>query len=183
MTGWLYGQDNASSQSARDSSISPLSGQKIDVLLLDDDCFDRVRLRRYIAQAGLRADIEEASCLSALDLALRTRSYDIFLLDYRLARECGFEALARLRDCSSNHAAGVIMVSGFGAPAIAVEAMRRGCDAFIRKAEICPLSLGSAILIAQIAAQTRLGMSAPDHADSEDDAFSQRRAKTVHRLN
>lgn len=102
------------------------------VLIVDDDPSVAGALGAYFQRHGhqvVRAD----SGAAGIDAYLRVHP-DLVLLDLRLGDMDGFEVLARLRE----HEPVVIMITGHGDIALAVQAMREGAENFLTK----PVDMG-----------------------------------------
>ncbi len=90
--------------------VSPCERQNI--LILDDSSFDRLRIKREIARAGLVAHIDEISCLCHLSDALADEIYDIVIIDYFLPDGTGDDALDLVMTDENHRDARLILVSG-----------------------------------------------------------------------
>jgi len=118
----------------------------LNVLLLDDDELDRMAVRRALATSGLDAVLTEvADAASALDALLAGR-YDCVLLDYHLPRLDGLAVLQHMR--SLGVTAPVIMLTGQGDEALAVELMKAGASDYIAKNALTARRLARGMLSA-----------------------------------
>jgi signal transduction histidine kinase len=118
----------------------------LNVLLLDDDELDRMAVRRALAASGLDAVLTEAAdAATALDTLL-ARRFDCVLLDYQLPRLDGLEVLQHMR--SLGVTAPVIMLTGQGDEALAVELMKAGASDYIAKNALTPRRLARGMLSA-----------------------------------
>ncbi|MEE4189871.1 MAG: response regulator [Roseobacter sp.] len=84
--------------------------QPFRVLLLDDNRFDRVRIRRFCSQIALPIELEEAATLDAFAGKLSDQVFDLYILDCRLPLGSGFDAL-RLVQSRLGVSGGVVMTS------------------------------------------------------------------------
>lgn len=102
------------------------------LLLIEDDQVDRLACRRALSRQSDRIfEIQEAdSALEGLAYA-RANFPDLILLDYRLPDLNGVEVLAELRTLAE--VPPVVMLTGAGDIAIAVEAMRCGARDYLIK--------------------------------------------------
>jgi two-component system nitrogen regulation response regulator NtrX len=99
------------------------------VLVVDDERNIRIMLEDMLRLAGYEVD-----CVEGGEAALRAADggdYDAALLDIRMAGMDGLETLAAHQERSPRTA--VVMMSGHGTIADAVEAMRRGAVDFLEK--------------------------------------------------
>jgi DNA-binding NtrC family response regulator len=99
------------------------------VLIVDDERSLRFSLGEWARDAGLRP-LEASAGREALEM-LRTEAVDAVLLDLRLGDEDGLQILRRLRD--EDPTLPVVMLTGHGTIAHAVEATRLGAYDFIQK--------------------------------------------------
>ncbi len=96
------------------------------VLVVDDSEVDRERIRRLLGPGF--SVIEARTAAEGLDVC-RMVAVDCVLLDYRLPDHDGIEVLAELIDRDVP----VLMLTGQGSEAIAVEAMKRGALDYLIK--------------------------------------------------
>ena len=127
---------------------------RLEVLLVDDDARIRRTLRGVLEDEG-HAVAEAAGGAQALE-ALEGRSFDAVLLDVNMPGMSGLDALVTIRELAPS--TGVIMVSGEGTIATAVQALKRGAFDFIEK-PVDPEHLLR--VLAQAAQLTELRRSSP----------------------
>lgn len=120
----------------------------IRALVLDDDAFDRTRIRRFTEKSDLDIVIEEAPSLTAMAEILDRESFDVIMIDYNLAEGDGLDALQMIQGDTRNKDAAVIMISGQEQTAVAVSAFRQGCQDFLNKHELSVESLRHSMLTA-----------------------------------
>ena len=99
------------------------------ILVVDDDEAIRRSLEKILRYEGYEV-VPAANGSQGLNLALQ-ESPDLILLDIKMPRMDGMEVLAALFDQGTH--APVIMISGHGNIATAVEATRLGAFDFIEK--------------------------------------------------
>ncbi|HEX2223088.1 MAG TPA: response regulator [Thermoanaerobaculia bacterium] len=118
-------------------------GEPLRILLVDDSEVDRELYRRLLRQDGehtyefLEADSGEEGLQKADE-----ESPDCLLLDYRLPDVDGLEFLDRL---SEKRLLPVIVLTGQGNEAVAVEAMKKGAQDYLLKGAISRESLQRAV--------------------------------------
>jgi DNA-binding NtrC family response regulator len=105
----------------------------IQALLMDDNTFDRARIRRMSGNTNLKVDLIEVSNMSDMEDAVAKHAFDIILIDYRLPQGDGLEALVHIQQSDLNSSAGTIMITGQGDTQTAVTALRKGCHDFLTK--------------------------------------------------
>lgn len=106
------------------------------LLILDDNRFDRERVRRYCARSLLPVICREADSIDAMQRLISRESFDVFVLDYRLPDGNGLAALHLLRTCPEARDAGIVMVTAIPEAAVVQAARRGGCDLFLCKDEL-----------------------------------------------
>jgi signal transduction histidine kinase/CheY-like chemotaxis protein len=116
------------------------------ILIVDDSEVDRATYRRYLeAVQNLNCNIFD--CESAEDaLEICTRDCpDVILLDYLLPGTNGLELLQKLTKKLGKLPI-IIMLTGQGSEAVAVEAMKRGARDYLIKGKLTPQSLINAVV-------------------------------------
>lgn len=99
------------------------------ILIVDDEGAIRRTLREILQFE--KYDVEEAADgLEAL-VKIKQRSYDIILLDIKMPKMDGMEALERIQELAPDTP--VIMISGHGTIETAVEAVKKGAFDFLSK--------------------------------------------------
>jgi two-component system response regulator RegA len=99
------------------------------VLILDDDEVFRTRLSRAFEHRGWESHAAGDSA-SALVTASKTGP-DLAIIDLRMPGESGLEVVRRLRDLDST--VSIIMLTGYGSIATALEAVKSGADHYLTK--------------------------------------------------
>ncbi len=145
--------------------------KSIRALLLDDNNFDRARIRRLSKKTELAVQLDEVGSIEELDVAVRRASYDLILIDYRLPVGDGMKALSHILAEPMNRDAGKIMITGDAAVETAVQAMRGGCHDFLTKEEMSVEILREAMLNAMAVARQRLQIQI--QADHQRDIIHQ----------
>ena len=107
------------------------------ILIVDDSPEDRATFRRYLTQGLRRGDeILEADCGEAgLDLYF-SRHPDCVLVDFNMPDFDGLEFLQRIKVDHDDEFDAVVMVTGEGNEAIAVQAMKQGAVDYLTKSRI-----------------------------------------------
>ncbi len=100
-----------------------------DCLVVDDDRVTNLLLRRFLEKRGYRVT-SAASGEEALEI-LRSSRPDIVLLDVSMPGIGGLEVLERVRTRELDVA--VVMMTAYGTEEVAIEALRRGADDYLRK--------------------------------------------------
>ncbi|HUS55848.1 MAG TPA: response regulator [Thermohalobaculum sp.] len=147
----------ASSSQAEDV----IGAKPITCLLIDDNQYDRQRVRRISEQTTLELSFNEVSSLDeALDV-LRVQDFDVILLDQNLPDGDGIVAAALLRKHLGGQTPPIIMVSGSVEAAMPARAFASGCSDYISKDGLSIPSFEKAITVAvskfKAAAQKPIG--------------------------
>lgn len=121
--------------------------EPLHILVIDDSADDRLLYRRVLKAAfGDRLSLaEEASGEAGLEAIANAEPHCV-LLDYSLPGRNGVEILKRIR--SSHAHLPVILLTGQGNEAIAVQSMKEGAQDYITKAAISAETLGRVIRMA-----------------------------------
>ncbi len=116
------------------------------VLIVDDSPEDRELYRRYLLcdRQYSYTFLEATLGREALELWLQHQA-DAILLDYRLPDLDGLEFLAQLQSSTQQPCLPVIMITGQGNQAIAVQAMKAGAQDYLVKEQITPERLQIAV--------------------------------------
>lgn len=139
-------------------------GKPVKVLVVDDDRSHRFMLSSMFSEWGW--DVEEADDGTTAVTAIEERSYDAILMDVRMVKMDGMEALRRIH--AFNPAIPVVIMTAYSSVDSAVEAIKIGAHDYLTK----PLDFD----------RLRLTMArALDHRQVEEEkeeAKSQKRALT-----
>lgn len=119
---------------------------KIRLLLVEDDAVDRMAFERMVGRRDLGYDLSLAKSLAHARELLDTKGpFDIVLTDYYLGDGCGLELIEHLMDTP------LVVITGAGDEAIAIEAMRAGAYDYLvkdnhqRYLELVPVTVDSAL--------------------------------------
>lgn len=138
------------------------------VLIVDDDVVDRRLYCRLLSQLPTREClIDQATDGAAGLLALRSQSFDCVLLDFRLPDMTGLEFVAAAA-VDGELPCAVMLVTGQGNEAVAVEAMKRGVQDYLVKEQITGVTLWRAVTSAvnQMELRRRLASSLRELTDA-----------------
>jgi two-component system, cell cycle sensor histidine kinase and response regulator CckA len=126
------------------------------VLIIDDSPEDRELYRRYLLRdREHKYQILEATLGSEGVAQWQSCQPDAVLLDYRLPDLDGLEVLAAFQDPTHPTFLPVIMVTGRGDEATAVQAMKAGAHDYLIKGQLTPTGLHLAVNAAIAAVQLR----------------------------
>jgi len=120
--------------------------QPLKAVILDDDLFDRARMRRFLERSGVRVHAVEAESLEDFGRLLATTTFDLLLIDYWLPHGNGFDAFDLHLQSAKNRETAAVLVSRRAEEPLAAEAVNRGFKAFIGKDELSSARLLSVIM-------------------------------------
>jgi len=116
------------------------------ILIVDDDDIDRRLYTRLLtSQASETFTIRQVNDGAAGLAALATQDFDCVLLDFRLSDMTGFSFLDAAADSGGTLPCAVVLVTGQGDEATAVETMKRGVQDYLVKDQLTKGSLRRAI--------------------------------------
>ncbi|MGV3708887.1 MAG: ATP-binding protein [Gemmatimonas sp.] len=104
------------------------------VLLVDDDQLDRMAVRRALNSTAPSGSIVEAEDIAAGLRIVQEMHIDCLILDYNLPDGLGIDLLTHVR--ASGKPLPVIMLTGVGDAATAVELMKAGATDYIPKSQL-----------------------------------------------
>lgn len=143
-----------------------MSGDRLRILLIDDDLVDRLAIRRALDQSGLEADLEEAISAAEALARVRERQYDCLLLDHDLPGTSGTELTKQLRD--SGDLTPVVLVTGQQNEELLQAAVDAGATDFFPKGDLSPrrlaLRVRFAIRIGRAEAESARSLAAATRA-------------------
>jgi len=99
------------------------------ILVVDDDTAHRTMLRTLIGQWGY--DIDDADDGAAAIDKVKDQSYDLVLMDVRMVKISGLEALEKIK--SYNPAIPIIIMTAFSSIETAVDALKKGAHDYLTK--------------------------------------------------
>ena len=104
-------------------------GEPIKVLVVDDDRSHRFMLKSMFTEWGW--NVEEADDGTTAVTAVEKQSYDAILMDVRMAKMDGMEALRRIH--AYNPAIPVVIMTAYSSVDSAVEAIKIGAHDYLTK--------------------------------------------------
>lgn len=118
------------------------------ILLLEDNPADARLLQEILRDAPEgRFEVRHAARLSeALDLLRDGQAYDVILLDLTLPDSAGIDTVSRVREAAPH--VPLVVLTGMEDEALGLEAMRRGAQDYLMKAQVEPRLLARALTYA-----------------------------------
>ncbi|WP_299777857.1 PleD family two-component system response regulator [uncultured Roseobacter sp.] len=144
------------------------------ILVVDDQRFDRARLKRLINGLEFETHVVEADRLESMGTMLQRDKFDLILIDYNLPDGNGLMALDAIRVDPKNRQAATIMVAGDGQSEVAIEALKRGCSDYITKDDLSPASFKRATINALQKSSLSIGMETQDVRRQQIEAMLER---------
>ncbi len=121
-----------------------ISAPPLSLLLVDDDEVDRAAVRRALGRGGVEAKVTEASdFVSAESALLGSKEFDVVLLDFGLPGGDGLELLREAREGGVDTP--VIVLTGQGDEALAVQLMKAGAADYLPKNLLTPARLAQSL--------------------------------------
>lgn len=121
--------------------VGPQGPGILNVLSVDDDQIDRLRLKKLCQKAGLAIEFHEAANLQEMRKEMDDFQFDLIFLDHNLGMDTGLDAL-KIVLCHEEQVQAIpIMLTSSTNYQIAVDAMRQGCADYIVKEELSVDSL------------------------------------------
>lgn len=150
------------------------------ILIVDDQRFDRTRLKKLCRTLGFTTHVAEADCLDALRDRLKKDRFDLILLDYHLPDGTGLEGVDLIRGDQVNRGAATVMITGTEQTDIAVQALKLGFSDYLTKDELSEETLSRAAISALQKAQLARGMAATlGMTDQTLQSFSRKCAQDI----
>ncbi len=128
------------------------------ILIVDDQRFDRVRMRRLCGGFGFNTNVVEAENLASMADRLRKERFDLVLLDYHLPDGTGLQGVEAIRACATNRHAATIMITGSEQNDIALQALKLGFSDYLTKDELSDATLRRSAIIALQKSRLATGM-------------------------
>ncbi|WP_299563998.1 response regulator [uncultured Sulfitobacter sp.] len=116
------------------------------ILIVEDQRFDRMRLKRLCTALEFNTHIAEADTLSAMLDHLNKDRFDLVLLDHNLPDGTGLQGVEMIRANPANRHAATIMITGVEDMEIAVRALKNGFSDYMTKDELSAASLRRAAI-------------------------------------
>ena len=119
----------------------------IPLLIVEDNPIYAEILRQLLQSIGndLQFEVHWVDNAEKAQAAIQQQVYELVLLDYRLPTADGLTVLAGFNTLPEDRQPAVIMLTGMGREAIAVEAMKRGAKDYLSKDNLDTTSLLRAI--------------------------------------
>lgn len=116
----------------------------IRILIVDDDALVRSGLRLMLAGEADLEIVGEADDGAGLGAAVAEHAPDVVLLDVRMPRTDGLQALREMRDAAAQAVPSVLVLTTLGGEATLLEALRAGAAGFLLK-HAAPVEIVAAI--------------------------------------
>jgi len=104
---------------------------KRHALIIEDDDVDYQGIKRALSRSTLAFECERATTLSAVNMLVKTSTYDIIVTDMNLPDSAGLETVSSLLELTNK--VPLVVMSGNGDDTIALEAVHAGAQDFIPK--------------------------------------------------
>ena len=128
------------------SALREVRQDGISALILDDNQFDRMKIRRLFRTSGMPVYLDESDTIESLSEILDQQEFDVILVDYKLPESTGIDALRLVKEHPVNNRAATIMITGLDQSDIAVESMKMGCMDYISKEQLSAARLRRSVI-------------------------------------
>jgi len=122
----------------------PDPSRPLRMLLVDDDEFDRERIRRHLARGPLDVEVSEAASGAQALALVRAKSFDCVVLDNHLGDIDGVVLMRQLRAQAAQDFP-IIFVTGAGNEELAVHALLDGAADYLSKSTLSTEALARAV--------------------------------------
>ena len=124
-----------------------MNSQPLSLLIVDDDPVFSLFVQQLVISLGdeLPCRVDSVSSAEAGWKEIQASRFDLALVDYHLPVGSGLDLLEQIRALPLEQQPAVIMLTGSGNEAVAVEAMKRGAKDYLQKNDIEVPSLMRAI--------------------------------------
>ena len=122
--------------------------QFASILIVDDQRFDRIRLKKLCRALAFSAHVLEADSLADMRGKLTKERFDLILLDHHLADGTGLEGIALIRADPVNKNAATLMITGTEETDVAGKALELGFSDYLTKDALSQEALTRAVLAA-----------------------------------
>ncbi|WP_164018988.1 sensor histidine kinase [Pyxidicoccus trucidator] len=140
MTPDAFAEASSTAASGERRSLEPLRA-----LIVDDDEFDRMTVKRMMLSAGFAVKAEECESAAAALRLLETEPFDLVLLDFNLNLPT-YDGLYVVRQSRSRGVrVPVVVLTGQDNAEVAVELMKAGASDYLAKSSLSPARLGHAL--------------------------------------
>jgi DNA-binding NarL/FixJ family response regulator len=153
------------------SPVSPFkpvgTRTSLEVLILDDERFDRHRLARLCSGLEFACTVSNATSLTEFRNQLDQTTFGLILLDYSLPDGTGLDALDMMHLCARNMNTPALMVSGLAESGIVDRAEAAGCCGFLEKDALSSDAFARAVKDALVMTAP-LSPASAKHFDAEE---------------
>jgi len=148
-------------------------------LLIDDNEFDRKRIKRLNSKLDRPLILEDVPDINAMNNCLNENSFDLIMVDYKLGQIDGLTAIDMIHRHKSNKDAAKIMISDSAEIDIAVSALKRGYSDFMSKKELTQKKFQQSIYEALRTARPDFAANPKDVGATLRDAFVDQDLKSL----
>ena len=115
------------------------------LLVIDDDSVDCELIQMSLEESGLGFELQVAVDAASGRRHMESTDWDCVIMDLRLPEGDSLDLFARFFEQSCAQRPPVVLLTGMGGERVAVDALKRGADDYLPKAEITPDALRRAV--------------------------------------
>lgn len=118
----------------------------MNILLIDDDVFDREIIKRSLVGSFYDHDVSEVESAEAAILLLQENVFDIVIVDYNMPVMNGLEFVVQLKSLPESSHIAIVVVSNAITDDIILDCINAGAQDFLLKEEVSSSRLSRAML-------------------------------------
>ncbi|MGB5862860.1 MAG: response regulator [Sulfitobacter sp.] len=126
----------------------PATPQFASILIVDDQRFDRARLKKLCRKFDFTTHVLEADSLADMRVKLTKERFDLVLLDYHLTDGTGLDGIEMIQADEVNRTAALLMITGTEENDMAIKALKSGFTDYLTKDDLSHEGLARAVITA-----------------------------------
>lgn len=116
------------------------------ILIIDDDSFDRMAIKRSLMLSSNKYVIEETSTAEDAVRLLTDSYFDVAMLDFDMPLMNGVELVAKLKSLNGRSMTTIIMLSNSNSEQLLIDCINAGAHDFLLKSEVTENTVNRAII-------------------------------------
>jgi diguanylate cyclase (GGDEF)-like protein len=116
------------------------------ILIIDDDSFDRMAIRRSLMMLSNKYEIVETSTAEDAITLLTDSHFDVAMLDFNMPKMDGIELISELKSVNGRSATTIIMLSNSNSEQLLIDCINAGAHDFLLKSEVTESTVNRALI-------------------------------------
>ncbi|WP_409424776.1 MULTISPECIES: EAL domain-containing protein [unclassified Pseudoalteromonas] len=116
------------------------------ILIIDDDLFDRMAIRRSLMMLSNKYEIVETSTAEDAITLLTDSHFDVAMLDFNMPKMDGIELISELKSVNGRSATTIIMLSNSNSEQLLIDCINAGAHDFLLKSEVTESTVNRALI-------------------------------------